>query len=74
MRSGSRGGEGIEMARIEDTAGNKRFFIEGCSYCHMSTGGVHEHNCPMEDRPAKIPNIRQVKSLGAAWQLVEDDK
>ncbi|KKL46045.1 hypothetical protein LCGC14_2349600, partial [marine sediment metagenome] len=37
-------------------------------------GGVHEHNCPMEDRPAKIPNIRQVKSLGAAWQLVEDDK
>ena len=59
---------------IGDTAGNKRFFIEGCSYCRMSTGGVHEHNCPMEDRPAKIPNIRQVKSLGAAWQLVEDDK
>jgi len=32
---------------ITDTAGNRRFFIEGCSYCHMSTGGLHEADCPL---------------------------
>ena len=48
---------------IEDTAGNKSFFTEGCVYCHMSTGGKHEDNCPMNDieRPAKIPNIRTIR-------------
>jgi len=34
---------------ITDTVGNERFFAEGCSYCHMSTGGQHEFNCPCKD-------------------------
>ena len=50
---------------IEDTAGNKRFFTEGCVYCQMSTGGQHAYNCPAKDLkvadiPARIPNIRKV--------------
>lgn len=32
---------------ITDTAGNKRFFVEGCSYCAMSTGGHHQVQCPL---------------------------
>ncbi len=53
---------------IKDTVGNEHFFTEGCSYCRMSTGGQHEPNCPckdleISDRPAKIPNIRQVRIL-----------
>ena len=32
---------------ITDTAGNKRFFVEGCTYCSMSTGGLHETGCPL---------------------------
>jgi hypothetical protein len=31
---------------IVDTAGNKTFFVEGCTCCSMSTGGVHELGCP----------------------------
>jgi hypothetical protein len=31
---------------ITDTAGNKKFVVEGCTYCHMSAGGQHELNCP----------------------------
>ena len=51
---------------IEDTAGNKRFFVEGCSYCQMSTGGSHESACPMKDvrvsdMPARLPSIRQIR-------------
>ena len=34
---------------ITDTAGNERFFVEGCSYCRMSTGGQHEPDCPCKD-------------------------
>ena len=34
---------------ITDTAGNERFFVEGCNYCRMSTGGQHESNCPCKD-------------------------
>ena len=54
---------------ISDTAGTEHFFIEGCSYCRMSTGGQHESNCPMKDikvadKPARIPNIRQIPSHG----------
>lgn len=55
---------------ITDTAGNERFFIEGCKYCQMSTGGQHEENCPckdlkMADRPKKVPHIRKVKEKEA---------
>lgn len=32
---------------ITDTAGNKYFFVEGCTYCSMSTGGLHEIRCPL---------------------------
>lgn len=38
---------------IKDTAGNKRFFTEGCNYCSMSTGGQHESRCPMKDATAE---------------------
>ena len=38
---------------ITDTAGNKAFFVEGCTYCSMSTGGLHEVNCPLY-KPYKI--------------------
>lgn len=34
---------------IKDTVGSERFFIEGCSYCLISTGGQHEANCPCKD-------------------------
>ena len=30
---------------IIDSAGNKTFFVEGCAYCLMSTGGEHERRC-----------------------------
>ena len=40
---------------IEDTVGNKRFFVEGCSYCRMSTGGQHESICPQRD--VKVPDM-----------------
>jgi len=48
---------------IKDTVGNERFFTERCNYCHMSTGGHHESNCPMKDtkiadKPAKVPHIK----------------
>ena len=53
---------------IKDTAGNERFFTEGCSYCRMNTGGQHEPTCPIKDvkvsdRPARIPFIREVKQI-----------
>ena len=31
---------------IIDTAGNKTFFVGGCTCCQMSTGGLHENDCP----------------------------
>lgn len=31
---------------ITNTAGEKTFFVEGCTYCRMSTGGLHELDCP----------------------------
>lgn len=31
---------------ITDTAGNRTWFTEGCTYCSMSTGGQHEQHCP----------------------------
>ena len=32
---------------ITDTAGNMCFFVEGCTYCSMGTGGLHEQHCPL---------------------------
>jgi hypothetical protein len=65
---------------IKDTVGNETFFTEGCMYCHMSTGGQHEPNCPCKDvkvadRPARIPHIRQIREksfreLGDAWEYL----
>ena len=40
---------------IEDTVGSKRFFVEGCSCCRMSSAGQHEGDCPMRD--IKISDI-----------------
>ena len=31
---------------IIDTVGNKTFFVEGCTWCRMSTAGIHEIGCP----------------------------
>ncbi len=47
---------------ITDTAGNKRFFVEGCNYCSMSTGGQHQAECPCKnlkvaDKPLDFPII-----------------
>lgn len=50
---------------ITDTAGNKTFFVEGCTCCSMSTGGLHEINCPCnKDKqyklsPYNIPSPQQ---------------
>lgn len=47
---------------IEDTSGGKRFFVEGCMYCQMSTGGQHEPHCPCKDiKVADIPVINPVE-------------
>lgn len=27
----------------------EKFFVEGCNYCQMSTGGQHAGNCPVRD-------------------------
>lgn len=44
---------------ITDTAGNKRFFVEGCTYCSMSTGGIHEAHCPCN--PNRIPQTLNIE-------------
>ena len=48
---------------ITDTAGNERFFVEGCSYCRMSTGGQHESNCPCKDMKVadKETNLHEIR-------------
>lgn len=38
---------------MTDAVGNKTFFVEGCMCCSMSTGGLHEVNCPFY-KPYKI--------------------
>ena len=60
---------------IPDTVGNERFFVEGCNYCRMSTGGQHESNCPcrdvkVADRESKLLEIRDNSFIkyGEAWQ------
>lgn len=40
---------------LTNEIGNQRFFVEGCSYCCISTGGQHEGNCPMKDLKI-VPN------------------
>ncbi len=34
---------------IVDAAGNRQFFVEGCTYCQMSTGGQHNLDCPLKE-------------------------
>lgn len=55
---------------IEITTGQKTWFTEGCEYCHMSTGGQHETDCPCKD--IKIAEIRERshRELGDAWQYL----
>ena len=45
---------------ITDTVGNKHFFIEGCSYCQMSTGGQHEPNCPLRRSVAETSLVEGI--------------
>ena len=47
---------------IIDTCGNKRFFVEGCTYCSMSTGGQHEPSCPLY-KPTQIVFISKETKL-----------
>lgn len=52
---------------ITDTSGNEHFFVEGCTYCSMSTGGLHEVDCPLskppvEKREVYMPEIYKVPS------------
>ena len=42
---------GCEMV---DAAGKKTFFVEGCTCCSMSTGGVHESHCPYSQKEQVI--------------------
>ena len=47
------------------TDGGKHFFVEGCTCCEMSTGGLHESNCPYkkdeEDYNQVIPLAEALK-------------
>ena len=59
---------------ITDTAGNERFFVEGCNYCQMSTGGQHGAKCPLKDirvtdKQEKLDKIRagSYSKYGEAW-------
>ncbi len=59
---------------IIDTAGNQRFFTEGCNYCNMSTGGQHKSNCPCKDlkiadKQTRLTEIRERSYIryGEAW-------
>ena len=66
---------------ITDTAGNRRFFTEGCSYCRMSTGGQHEINCPCanlkvadEVKEYIFPETREELFLDPKLQAFYDKK
>ena len=52
---------------ISDTVGNKRFFIEGCTCCRMSTGGQHESNCPYKD--IKIDEEIKIREIEDRFSL-----
>ena len=39
---------------ITTTAGDKTFFVEGCTCCRMSTGGQHEMNCPSYKQGVRV--------------------
>ena len=32
---------------ITTTSGGQIWFVEGCSQCSISTGGLHEYGCPL---------------------------
>ncbi len=59
---------------ITDTTGEKRFFVEGCSYCRISTGGQHEDKCPLRELTVaeRLQQIRNksMQELGAAWEYL----
>jgi len=58
---------------IVDTAGNKTFFVEGCTYCSLSTGGLHEVDCPLF-RHQKLAEIRDrsFRKYREAWQYLSN--
>lgn len=57
---------------ITDTLGNRKFFIEGCSYCNISTSGQHMYDCPCKD--LKIAEIRHNSFIkyDAAWKELSE--
>lgn len=59
---------GYEMI---DSAGNKTFFVEGCTYCSMGTGGMHERHCPLW-KQQRLQQIREksYRELDEAWQYL----
>ena len=56
---------------ISNTAGSKTFFVEGCTYCSMSTGGLHEQHCPLW-KQQRLMEIRKKShtELGNAWRYL----
>ena len=63
---------------IIDSAGNKTFFVEGCTYCQMSTGGLHESKCPLY-KPTYVvefqPLVEDIKAIDdpAVFVVYEDE-
>ena len=62
---------------ITDTGGNRKFFVEGCSYCRMSTSGQHELHCylyqplpEMNDQKLAVIRERSYIKYGVAWQYL----
>ncbi len=46
---------------ITDTAGNRKFFSAGCTYCQLSTGGLHSVNCPLyQSNEVQSPKVVRV--------------
>ena len=50
---------------ITDSAGNKTFFVEGCTNCSMLTGGLHESNCPC--------NKEEVGESLNRWEMINPE-
>jgi len=43
---------------VTNTVGEKTFFVEGCTCCSMSTGGLHEPHCPYYKRFTQVKGVR----------------
>lgn len=63
---------------VRTTDGKIIWFPEGCAYCHMSTSGQHEINCPCYQPTSTYgicPDIiadrdRSHNKLGLTWEYL----